>query len=353
MNKTVKTYIESRLKNHSAKWWKERFTTVEGIIYEMVDSFGDWLEEAFEVLLDRISEKLAVFFMRYADEGGNFTKEELDKLLTKAERKKLLTEFTALFLLIDDESWPYDNDITTELRLEDGTPLTRLWCIRLQLKSQIHRTLQYVQVEAEKLFKESYAEMFLLTAWEVFDGLKVACPFEQATNEQIEEALRRTWRPDGYSVDTELWNTKRWAAFDADRELTHALTEGKSFLEVEDILQKTLNVSKNNCKRIVRTHTTYLNTLAQKESFSELGVEQCVYTAVLDERTSEICQSLDGTVLNIEDAVPWENAPPMHYNCRSTLVPLIDGETYPDYLDSQDSFILEDMSYNDWIDSLE
>lgn len=44
-----------------------------------------------------------------------------------------------------------------------------------------------------------------------------------------------------------------------------------------------------------------------------------MYDAVLDSRTSELCRTLDGTVLEAEDPF-WEtHHPPLHHRCRSGL----------------------------------
>lgn len=45
------------------------------------------------------------------------------------------------------------------------------------------------------------------------------------------------------------------------------------------------------------------------------------YVATLDSRTTPICQSLDGDVFPVDEGP----IPPLHFNCRSIRVPLIDG----------------------------
>ena len=44
------------------------------------------------------------------------------------------------------------------------------------------------------------------------------------------------------------------------------------------------------------------------------------FTAVLDDRTTEICESLDGTMLPIDDPFWDDHSPPLHTFCRSALV---------------------------------
>jgi SPP1 gp7 family putative phage head morphogenesis protein len=43
------------------------------------------------------------------------------------------------------------------------------------------------------------------------------------------------------------------------------------------------------------------------------------FTAVLDSRTSDICEALDGTVLHSDDPFWATHQPPLHFNCRSDV----------------------------------
>ena len=54
-----------------------------------------------------------------------------------------------------------------------------------------------------------------------------------------------------------------------------------------------------------------------------------VYTATLDSRTSLICASLDGTKWKVPEDMDKVRTPPLHHNCRSTLLPQtpLAGET--------------------------
>jgi SPP1 gp7 family putative phage head morphogenesis protein len=44
-----------------------------------------------------------------------------------------------------------------------------------------------------------------------------------------------------------------------------------------------------------------------------------MYDAVMDSRTTEICEELNRTVLHVDDAFWDDHTPPLHYNCRSSL----------------------------------
>jgi uncharacterized protein with gpF-like domain len=46
------------------------------------------------------------------------------------------------------------------------------------------------------------------------------------------------------------------------------------------------------------------------------------FDAIEDDRTSEICSGINGTILPVDDSFWSDHVPPLHFNCRSQLVPL-------------------------------
>lgn len=88
-----------------------------------------------------------------------------------------------------------------------------------------------------------------------------------------------------------------------------------------DAAGKAVNVPAR-LETIVRTNTSYAFNEARQALFTEPEmrgfVEAFEYSAILDDRTSEICEALDG---KIEKDWGGYN-PPNHFNCRSLLIPV-------------------------------
>ena len=75
---------------------------------------------------------------------------------------------------------------------------------------------------------------------------------------------------------------------------------------------------------IARTETVRLANAGLKDMYQENDIKSYRYLAALDDRTSQICSSLNGQVFLTKDAMPGVNMPPMHSNCRSSIVGLVD-----------------------------
>ncbi len=72
---------------------------------------------------------------------------------------------------------------------------------------------------------------------------------------------------------------------------------------------------------LVRTSMNHISNVAAQESYSANGVDKIVWRSTLDGRTSKICASRDGNVYDINKGP----RPPAHPNCRSTILPYIEG----------------------------
>ncbi|MCU4389405.1 minor capsid protein [Acinetobacter courvalinii] len=92
---------------------------------------------------------------------------------------------------------------------------------------------------------------------------------------------------------------------------------GTKRLKYEDGL---LNSSKTDIERTVRIIRSHVSNQAYLNSFKELDIQYIRFISVLDGRTSKLCAALDGSVWKIND--PAKRVPPLHPNCRSTLVPV-------------------------------
>lgn len=109
-------------------------------------------------------------------------------------------------------------------------------------------------------------------------------------------------------------------------ELIAAIKDGKSLAVVEDVLDRDLKkMSQVQIERFARTkHTEVLNT-ARVEFFQDSGVVAGYqYSAILDDVTTDICGALNGKKFTAGD----EPIPPLHFNCRSLLIPITKYEEF-------------------------
>ena len=100
------------------------------------------------------------------------------------------------------------------------------------------------------------------------------------------------------------------------------LAEGVSQKQILASVMDTTKLTESQVKSLVRTSITRTEALAVDKVMEQNKdiVYGYRYTAVLDARTSTTCSSLDGQVFPLDDV---RYRPPLHWNCRSTLVPVL------------------------------
>lgn len=74
---------------------------------------------------------------------------------------------------------------------------------------------------------------------------------------------------------------------------------------------------------IARTETVRLANQGLKDLYKENNVSTYRYLAALDDRTSDICNNLNGQIFKTEEGQPGVNMPPMHPMCRSTIIGIV------------------------------
>ena len=170
----------------------------------------------------------------------------------------------------------------------------------------------------EKLLDTSFMESFNtsreLAAKEIFKENYAAQPSKEFLKTLEEEDYN-------FIKDWEYQITKR-----ARAEIVAALKDGKPISSVIDIISSEgMKDALISTERYARTKFTEVMNKGRLEYFNQTGVVGGYqYSAVLDDRTSDICAGLHGKIFR----AGTEPVPPMHFNCRSILVPLTNYETW-------------------------
>lgn len=108
--------------------------------------------------------------------------------------------------------------------------------------------------------------------------------------------------------------------------LAEAIRDGKSMAAVVDMLDDDgIPMSMTSIERFTRTKFTEVMNRGRLAVFQESGVVAGYqFSAILDDRVTEVCAGLHGKTFSAGD----EPIPPLHFNCRSLLVPITRYEPF-------------------------
>lgn len=150
--------------------------------------------------------------------------------------------------------------------------------------------------------------------------------------DRINNVVRRAWG--------EGWSIGR---------LTSSIS-GTKALDYQDGI---VAISRRNAASVARTAIQHIASASRMKTWEDNKdiVESYKYVATLDSKTTQLCRSLDGQVFPV-GAGP---VPPLHINCRSTTVAILNPALGLDFLDEGATRSAEDgpapanETYYDWL----
>ena len=114
-----------------------------------------------------------------------------------------------------------------------------------------------------------------------------------------------------------------------------------------------MGTSLSSARRLVLTEQAYFTSIAQKDAYAELDVEEFEFVGTLDGKTCGDCGELDGQHFPMKDMMPGVNAAPMHPFCRCTTAPYCDdeftiGKRIAKDKDGEYYEVPEKMTFDEW-----
>ena len=151
----------------------------------------------------------------------------------------------------------------------------------------------------------------------------------------------------GKNYSSRIWNNKNKVAKQMRIEVDKFLNGKIDINSINSIISKKFDANWNNSNRLVRTEIAKVQTQANECWAKEHGIKKQLFSATLDGKTSKICQSLDGKVFNYDDSN--KPIPPLHPNCRSCLIDMVEGWKPTERLDNENKRRISYKTYKEWL----
>lgn len=218
------------------------------------------------------------------------------------------------------------------------------------MTSKISR-LELLKLEIDfRILQSSNAQSETFTAYlakesaYIYGALSFGNVIKTLNEREIESILQMEWSGANYSQ--RIWRDNDVLANKLKDELVKAAINGTNPRVTAKKLRNAFGGTKPNTERLVRTESTYVANASTAKRYDNMGVKEYEFVAVLDSRTSSICREMNGQTFPLSEFMPGTNAPAMHPNCRSTIVPAVSELTkYNKYLDSD---MVDDLPDMDW-----
>lgn len=336
------------MKNNA--YWKRRMEMLETAQLEKGQRFYADLERQYRIASANIEKEINNWYQRFA-ENNQITMAEAKKLLKTGE----LAEFK--WNVQEYIKYGEENALNQQWmkELENASArvhISRLEALKIQLQQQVEVLYGNQSDGLDKLLRDIYSEGYYHTAFEIQRGFNIGWDLHDLDSNQLDKILSRPWSLDGRTFSDRIWVNKQQLIGSLQTQLTQAVIRGESPDVLIKNLAQQMNVDKNKAGRLIMTESAAFASAAQKDCFKALDVEKYEIVATLDNRTSQICQDLDGEVFDMKDYQVGVTAPPFHPWCRTTTVPYFEdnyGERAArDEKTGKTYYVPSNMKYKDW-----
>ena len=201
------------------------------------------------------------------------------------------------------------------------------------------------------LMKDSYYK----ATFDLQQQTGLAYSFSNLPETEIKRLQGLKWTGEAYS--DRIWSNTGALVSSVKDELLVSLMTGRSVRDTSQVIAERFEVGQNKARRLVRTESAFFHNQMELLSYEDAEITKYKFVAVLDRRTSKICQEHDNKVYDTDKAVPGVNYPPLHPWCRSTTIAYDEDIDYSKLerrarnpKTGKVEYVPADMSYNDWYD---
>lgn len=269
---------------------------------------------AYEKAIADIDEDIRKIYDKFKFDSG-LTDKEIRKLLNSKADKKVLEELRKEILLIEDP------DIRNEVMAKLNAPayrarITRLEALKLNIYVEVKKVADIELQASKSLYINTINNAYYKSLFDIQKGIGLGFNVAAMPTHVIQEILKNPWS--GKHFSERIWGNTDLIAEQLTKIMTSGFMSGRSISDMSREIRTFTSTTQYVANRLIRTELTYVTNAAEKESYKEIGLEEYMYMATLDDRTSDICQELDNKVFKVSEAKPGKNLPPMHPQCRST-----------------------------------
>ena len=217
--------------------------------------------------------------------------------------------------------------------LEDNTLASYYYRYQKYYKliERINKELTLLGKSEIEVLESKFENMYNYSAWKTLKGLNYSVSNKIELETVIQSLMdnrqswsETVWCKDGFTGSQRVEKAMTQLQNQLERGMSDCVVRGASKDELVKTLKSRFDVSFSEADRLARTELTYIQNQATKDSYKKAGVREYEFLAEEDDRTSDICAELNGQRFPIDAAIVGVNYPPMHPNCRSTVLAVID-----------------------------
>lgn len=191
-----------------------------------------------------------------------------------------------------------------------------------QLIKQAKELGQFNVDKTTELLTNIYSESYYRTEYIIDKGITANINFSLLRPEMIKAAINTPI--DNITFSKRIWTNQKALTDRLYKDIRKALVNGKSTEKLARQIKKDFGVTSYRASRLINNEVSRAVNIAQDEIYNNSSVvKELLFDAVLDGKTSAICQNLDGKRFPKDNHISIPDN--THVGCRSCWIPVVDG----------------------------
>ncbi|HEU1662513.1 TPA: minor capsid protein [Streptococcus pneumoniae] len=335
------------------EYWAKRKAN---LIYQQMDKAekqADQFDKVYQEAKTYLDKEVNKIFDKFQRDYG-LSQVEARQVLKNMKDKKNLNELRKVL-----EARPNDPNIQ-RLLADLDSPAYSFRMKRLErLSDDLDRMRESIyhseKTGSDAFYSDLMKDSYYKATFDLQQQTGLAYGFSGLPESEIKHLQSFSWVGDGSTYSTDIWKNTGKLTSSIKDELLMSLMTGRDTRETAQAIAERFNVGQNDARRLVRTESAFFHNQMELLSYEEADIEKYIFAAVLDKRTSRICQEHDNQVYDRDKAVPGVNCPPMHPWCRSTTVGYDEDADYSKLKrrarnpeTGKTELVPADMTYKEW-----
>ena len=333
------------------EYWTKRKAN---LIYEQMDKAekqADKFDEIYRQSKTYLDKQINKVFDKFQRDYG-LSERDARQVLKNMKDQKDLNELRKVL-----EARPNDPNIQRLLADLDSPAyayrMKRLERLNDDLDRMRESTYHSEKVGSDAFYSDLMKDSYYKATFDLQQQTGLAYSFSGLPETEIKRLQGLKWTGEAYS--DRIWSNTGALASSVKDELLVSLMTGRSVRDTSQAIAERFGAGQNNARRLVRTESAFFHNQMELLSYEDAEITKYKFVAVLDKRTSHICQEHDNKVYDTDKAVPGVNYPPLHPWCRSTTIAHDDDIDYsklerrarnPET--GKVEYVPADMSYKEW-----
>lgn len=331
-----------------------------------------WIKRKANLIYEQMdkAEKQADKFDEIYKQSKAYLDKEINKVFDKFQRDYGLSERDAQQVLKNMKEQKDLNELRKVLEARPNDPnIQRLladldspaYAYRMKRLERLNDDLDRMRESiyrseksgSDAFYSDLMKDSYYKATFDLQQQTGLAYSFSNLPETEIKRLRGLKWTGEGYS--DRIWSNTEALASSVKDELLVSLMTGRSVRDTSQAIAERFEVGQNKARRLVRTESAFFHNQMELLSYEDAEITKYKFVAVLDKRTSHICQQHDNKVYNTDEAVPGVNYPPLHPWCRSTTIAHDDDIDYsklerrarnPET--GKVEYVPADMNYKEW-----